>query len=74
MSSAVDARLVVRDPQQALQALRVAWQPHAERWVFGYTSLIWRPESETAAALAAQGVHDREIERLMALARRHGLL
>lgn len=48
MSSAVDARLVVRDPQQALQALRVAWQAHAERWVFGYASLIWRPEFEAA--------------------------
>jgi cation transport protein ChaC len=30
--------------------------------------------SETARALAAQGVRDREIERLMRLAQRHGLL
>ncbi|MCU0968540.1 MAG: gamma-glutamylcyclotransferase [Rubrivivax sp.] len=30
--------------------------------------------AETAAALAARGVRDREIERLMALARRHGLI
>jgi cation transport protein ChaC len=29
--------------------------------------------AETAAALRARGVHDREIERLMALARREGL-
>ena len=30
--------------------------------------------AETAAALRAHGVHDREIERLMALSRRHGLV
>jgi cation transport protein ChaC len=30
--------------------------------------------AQTAAALKAHGVHDREIERLMALARRHGLV
>ena len=29
--------------------------------------------AETSAALRERGVHDREIERLMALARRHGL-
>jgi len=29
--------------------------------------------AETAVALRERGVHDREIERLMALARRHGL-
>ena len=30
--------------------------------------------AETAAALRAHGVRDREIERLMALSRRHGLI
>jgi glutathione-specific gamma-glutamylcyclotransferase len=30
--------------------------------------------AQTAEALQAHGVHDREIERLMALARRHGLV
>jgi cation transport protein ChaC len=30
--------------------------------------------ADTATALRAQGVRDREIERLMALAQRHGLV
>jgi cation transport protein ChaC len=30
--------------------------------------------AETAEALRARGVHDREVERLMALARRHALV
>ena len=40
--------LVVRDPASALQALRSAWQGHRERWIFGYASLIWRPEFDAA--------------------------
>jgi len=42
--------LIVRDPAAALQRLRLQWQAELarmrtpERWIFGYASLIWRPE------------------------------
>ena len=46
--------LIVRDPTAALQRLRLQWQAELarmrtpERWIFGYASLIWRPEFDAA--------------------------
>lgn len=46
--------LIVRDPAAALQRLQLQWQSEMarmhtpERWIFGYASLIWRPEFDAA--------------------------
>jgi glutathione-specific gamma-glutamylcyclotransferase len=59
---AVDPKLIVRDPTAMLTRLRVQWHEmtlgdhptRRELWVFGYASLIWRPEFEAAERRSAQ--------------------
>ena len=48
MSETIDPALIVRDPALALRQLQASWRGHGERWIFGYASLIWRPEFDAA--------------------------
>ena len=44
----IDPSLIQRDPAEPLAQLRAQWQGQSERWIFGYASLIWRPEFDAA--------------------------
>lgn len=45
---AIDPALVVRDPGLVLAQLRAQWGGQRDLWIFGYASLIWRPEFDAA--------------------------
>ena len=47
------ADLHVRDPQPMLDEAMRAWGGDCDLWVFGYASLIWRPEFDSVEARPA---------------------
>ena len=44
----------LRDPQALLARTRVEWGERSDLWVFGYASLLWRPEFEFSEHRPAQ--------------------
>lgn len=42
--NAPEALCSLRDPAHSLSRTRAQWGGHGDLWVFGYASLIWRPE------------------------------
>ena len=42
-----------RDPERLLAQVRSEWGGQRDLWVFGYASLIWRPEFEADEHRAA---------------------
>jgi cation transport protein ChaC len=43
----------LRDPQPMLERVRAQWGGRRDLWVFGYASLIWRPEFDAVERRAA---------------------
>ncbi len=56
---ASDTSLMLRDPQALLDHTLRTWPAGADLWVFGYASLIWRPEfdADEQRAAAVHGWH-----------------
>ena len=48
MQLPIDPTLILRDPGAMLRELRAQLPADADLWIFGYASLIWRPEFDTA--------------------------